>query len=157
MFNKLILTTASIVVIFIFINIGSNKQWLERIVIPNWEILQEAIHENEEQQKTRRWGTAYVASQQIAKYVEKKGIKDPLLLFEPNQYYDSNKIPYHAPEPITFYYFTGLKSIWMDSDKIKEATHLITITPQDISVIPIKNDSLLNKIIAFYKPYKVIL
>jgi len=69
----------------------------------------------------KRFGNNYAFSKQIAGMFERRGTKDHVLvLMPPSNYFTKSGVQYHVPEPAVFYYYTGLKTIWANSnDAIK--------------------------------------
>lgn len=154
MFNKLLLTVVSVLALVILINTNAIDAWLQQLVLPNWGKVKALMHEDIHDRKVARWGSSYLASFHIKKYFEKHDYENPVILFEPNEYYKKNNIKFKAPEPITFYYFTGLQGLWMDSERLKEATHYVTVTNKKILIYEIRSPEALDSLTALYNSYK---
>lgn len=153
-YKKLLLAIISPILTLIFINIDVNKYFLFERTLDNLDNIMAIQDENIEYQKNARYGGQYYACRYVKKYCEEKGLKDPIILFEPNTYYTQNKIRFKAPEPIIFYYFTGLKGVWMDSKNIGSASLFVMVTNDNFSVVTIESKEQLDEIINTYKKYK---
>lgn len=157
LYNRVLLTVVSVFAVIFFLNAGSNKHWLDTLVLPNWEKMRILYSESYERRQLARWGKPFLVATRLKNYFDNKNIKDPVLLFEPNEYYQQNNIEFKAPEPITFYYFTGYRGLWMSSEDIREATHLVLVTNDNLRIREITSEEQLEKIIERYKPYKATL
>jgi hypothetical protein len=155
-FSKILLTILSILLIIIFKNIGVNKYWFEKTG-SYWEAFKEQKDAGAtiEEIKRERWGASYVVSLMAKEYFEKNKIKNPVLLVEPGDYLAENKIMnVRFPEPIVFYYYTGLKMVWMNSKNVQEANYIAYINSGGLRIEPIKSQNELQQILLKYKQYK---
>lgn len=155
-FSKILLTILSIFLIVIFKNIGVNKYWFEKTG-NYWEAFKEQKDADAtvEEIKRERWGAPYIISLMIKDYFEKNKIKNPVLLLEPNDYLkQSNVLGTGLPEPIVFYYYTGVKMVWMNSKNVQEANYIAYVRGNGLSIEPIKSQEELQQILLKYKQYK---
>lgn len=157
LFNKLLLTIVSVFTIGLFLKTPAVGGWFDNLLMPNWRNLQELMDKDLEERKLARWGNSYYASMFIKKYFDEHNIKDAVILFEPNEYYKKIDLDFKAPEPVTFYYFTGMRGMWMTSERIEEATHFVYINKKGIMMQKIGSREELNKILNIYKDYKTSL
>ncbi len=136
-----------------FTRIGYNKIWFEKVRY-YWDdfVIQKEGDSSLEQIKEERLGTTYKIVKQVSKYFEDRHVKNPVVLFEPNAYLQKT-MGFTMPEPVIIYYYTGMKSVWIDSKTVKSATHIVRIKNGNISIDPIKSPQELQQILTFYKPY----
>lgn len=156
-YKKFILVLISLAILIVYINIGENKYFLFSRTADNLENVAALVGDDIDVQKQARYGGQYYACSYIKKYCEERGIKDPYVLFEPNSYYSEKKIKFKAPEPIIFYYFTGLKGLWMDSEHVNKASLFVIVNNQEFSVVPINSQQERDDILHQYKQYKTSL
>lgn len=150
---RLALTAVAIFGILIIKNIGINKLWFEKVG-NYWDAFQEQKDADltEQQIKDERWGVTYAISKYIRDYFQKNNIKNPVILFEPRGYV-KEKNGFEMPEPVVFYNYTGLKSLWMDNTDVKNATYVVYMDKGQLSIQPIKSPEELQQIVKKYKPY----
>lgn len=156
-YKTIIITIFSLIVLAAFVNYKANKLFLFDRTLANWKTMQQLSDVSDSTRMLARWGKTYYASLEVKKICERYNYKDPLILFEPNSYYFAKGMDFKAPEPIIFYYFTGLHGIWMDSKNIDKATHLLVINNQEMTLQPIQDSAQLASIKEFYKDYKIAL
>ena len=95
---------------------------------------------------------------EIYKEMAKKNIIDPVILFEPNSYYqDSLHMDLHLPEPVVFYYYTGLRSVWTNSPAVGKATYLARIRKGEVRMEHITTPGQLQSILKRYQAFTPIL
>ena len=144
----------SILLLTAFFLLPRNQKWLEDRIFPYWYDFQNQKNNLDiEHRKIKRYGSAYTYSKFIADFFDKKGIKkNVLVLIPPTAYFKKNGIDYDVPEPSVFYYYTGLKTVWINS---KEAINADWFVSADSGQIIIDSsydrNSLLDTIKAFKK------
>lgn len=153
-FNKSILTIASILFILIFIHAGHNKEWLYDQTLFNWQQSIDMLSEDAETVKKIFWGPAYDASAKLKKHCREEQFKDPVILFEPNEYFEKSRIHFSAPIPVVFYYYSGLRGVWTNSKNVKDATHYVLVNNKTMALYPFKDKKEVYRFLAHYKKFK---
>ncbi len=156
-YKHVIVAIISTFVLTIFINIGANKKFLFNRTIKNWSKMKPLLIVDDSTKRVARWGAPYYAALQIKQICIDSNIKNPIFLLEPNSYYKSLKMDYKSLEPITFYYFSGHKAIWMNSENVYHATHLVKVNKQTLQLQPITDSNQISKILEEYKRYEITL
>lgn len=151
--STIVLTCASLFILFLFTRMEINKLWFEKVT-SYWDAYQEQKNSDAsiEEIKEERWGMTYKISKQIAKYFADRHVKHPVVLFEPNTYLEKT-MGFTMPEPVVIYYFTGMKSVWTDCKTVNEATHIVRFKNGNMSIDSIRSPQELQQILTFYKPY----
>ncbi|XZF12542.1 hypothetical protein ACTHGU_12175 [Chitinophagaceae bacterium MMS25-I14] len=152
---KIGLTIFAILCIAIFKNFGANALWFEKTG-NYWDAFMEQKDGDAtiEQIREERWGGPYMVGKMVKEYFDKNNIKDPVILFEPNDYLTNNNIiQFRLAEPIVFYYYTGLKSVWMNSNNVKDANYFASLDQQGLHIVPIHSQEELQQILSKYKQY----
>lgn len=147
------LTLISVVFLFIFSRAGNNKEWFQKIS-GYWEDYKEqrVSTTSIEEIKEERLGISYRVCKLIQKHFEDKHIKNPVILLEPNTYLEKTA-GMKMPEPVVFYYFTGIKALWTNAANVKEATHILRLKNGGMRIDSIASPQQLQQILSFYKPY----
>lgn len=155
--NTIMLTCLTAFLLLIFTKIGYNKTWFEKVQYYFTDFIEQKDSDASlETIRESRLGPSYKMSKEIQKYFEKKHIQNPVVLFEPNTYIEK-AAGFKMPEPIVFYYFTGLKSVWMNSRNVAEATHFVYFRQRNMYIDTIPSSVVLKKLIIAYKPYPTTL
>lgn len=152
--NKVWLTTLSIILITIICNTGRNKEWFYGRTLKNWKTSIVKAGDDIDELKSHYWGKPYAMSMIVKKNFDTSDIDSPVILFEPNDFYKSNKINFSVPEPITFYYFTGLRSVWVNSKNVYDATHFVTVNKEQMLMQAAPDSIAIKNFLNYYKDYK---
>ena len=123
MYRKFILLALSVLMVAGFFLLPQNSEWLGDRILPYWSDLQkQKNHLGLEERKVDRYGNSYTYSKFIDNFFEKKDLKkNALVLVPPTSYFAAHGLKYHVPEPAVFYYFTGLKTLWVNSPEATKA------------------------------------
>jgi hypothetical protein len=129
MYRKFILFFLCLGMVAGFFALPRNKEWLEERIIPYWYDFQKQKNIiGLEERKIDRYGTSYTYSKMIVALLEKKHAgNNVLVLIPPSSYFTAQGLKYHVPEPAVFYYFTGLKTIWINSSNAKKANWYVHV------------------------------
>lgn len=121
------LTAISITILAAFFILPNNNDWLNnRILTYVNELNTQPYHLDLEERRRQRYKASYTRSKEIAHFFEKKTIKNSVLVLLPSSaYFKENGIIYPVPEPVVFYYFTGLKTIRPNSKDALKANWYI--------------------------------
>lgn len=143
--------------LFIFTRAGFNREWFGKVT-GYWDDYREQRRSDAsiEQIKEERWGASYKISKMVQKQMKDKHIENPVILLEPNAYLEKTA-GFQMPEPIVFYYFTGIKALWTNSPNVKDATHILRIQKGRMLIDTISSPEALQQILTFYKPYPTAL
>ena len=127
--KQFILTVITIAAILLFFLMPQNREWLNSRVFSYWkDFPQEFSHQGLEYRKIKRHKEAYVYSVLITKYFNQKNIRDQSLVLVPStEWFKKRGISYEVPEPVVFYYFTGLKTVAPSSKEALNATHAVLV------------------------------
>ena len=88
----------------------------------------------------------------------KKKVTNPVILFEPNSYYrDSLHMDLHVPEPAVFYYYTGLRGVWMNSPDVEKANYFVRVNGGEVKLEAIRSSEQLQTILVHYRKFIPIL
>jgi hypothetical protein len=105
-----------------------------------------------------RFDSDYIYSKQIALLLEKKGVeKTALALMPPTNYFKAKHINYHVPEPVVFYYFTGIKTLWGNNSNAAEANWYVHVHEGRLVIDSVTNRQSLQDTIAMYKKIGITL
>lgn len=156
-FNNILLTIISVFLFIVFVSAGHNKIFIEKRLMPNYTKATDMLEDDLETRKLKRWGRTYQACGYIKEYTENKKLENPVFLFEPNSYYADKKIKFKAPEPVIFYYFTGLNGVWMTTKQTDSVTHLVRISNDKIMIYPLETPEDKKKAFEYYKDYEPVL
>jgi len=105
-----------------------------------------------------RYGTPYILSMKIQEAAKAGQLHDPVFLFEPNSFYhDSLHVDLNMPEPAIFYYYTGLKAVWMNSPTVQKANYLVVIRKGEVKIEHIRTTLQLQEILTHYRSFTPIL
>jgi hypothetical protein len=155
-----ILTVISLLLIFLVLNAGYYKVWFADKPMQYWtEFLKEKDDtSNLETIRTGRYGISYTICMKVKEFVNKRKLNNPVILFEPNSYYrDSLHIQIRVPEPAVFYYYTGLKGVWINSGEVNKARFLVHISKKGVVMDEIKSPAQLSQILNNYRKFTPIL
>jgi len=145
----------SVLVLVFYFNLKEPSRWLGKIE-SYYEFRNQSIEKNPslEEKKIMRYGTSYQIAQQVKKMIEDQKLVDPVILLEPASYLQQhNYLKEVLPEPIVFYYLSGVKVAWTSSPYAQKATHLLVIRNNQISLQPISDKQHLANILKTYKSY----
>lgn len=152
-YNRINLFLTGILVIILFVTIPQNNAWLYSKILEHNDIYMQAKHLNLEERREMRYGYSY----QVYKLLEKRleGKKDVVLLFPPEEYLKAMHLDKIViPEPAVFYYYTGVKSVWVTSSEVGSANCLMAISnTEKIYLIPLNSKEQTDSVVASYKKY----
>lgn len=153
--RQFILFLVSAALITGFFLLKHNQSWLtERPLTYYREFPDQLKRMKEEDRKLSRFGSHYRISRQIAADLKNqlKNTGQALVLVPATAYFKQYGVAYRVPEPVVFYYFTGIKTVWPDSKNAKQANWYVSVTNGQIHVTGINNQQqLLDTIAAFNK------
>lgn len=150
--KPLILTFISIALITVFFLLPRNNRWA-RTVYAYWtDYKWQRNNTDIESRMAKRFGNNYAFSKQIADMFEQRGTKEQVLvLMPPSNYFTKMGVQYHVPEPAVFYYYTGLKTIWANSNDAIKANWYVHAKDNLLVVDSVINENAFRDTIAAYK------
>lgn len=154
--RQTILFVSSIVVIICFFLLPQNDKWLNEKVLTYWnDFKRQKIQLDVEKRKIERYGPAYTYSKRIALFFEKKAATEHALVLLPSQkYFEEKGIRYDVPEPAVFYYYTGLKTTWANSQMASQANWIVRLENGNIIIDSVADKRVLVDTIAAYQKFR---
>jgi hypothetical protein len=155
-----ILTIISTLTIVLVLGLGYYRSWFVDKPLYYWGafIRESRSSASLEEIRKARYGLAYTTSMKVKEALAKRNASNPVILFEPNGYYrDSLHMDLRVPEPAVFYYYTGLREVWMNSPGVEKATYFVRVNKADMKLEPIRSPEQLQEILARYRKFMPIL
>jgi hypothetical protein len=150
-YKKIILLSLSCFFILFFFKSNPNEKWLdERILILTSELQDHLDSMDIESRKNLRWGHAYTDGMSLKKHMDSIGVKNPLLLVPDAEYIKKHTPNAKIPEPIIFYYFTGIRTVEPSSKQARKATIALVINDKKFSLQNIAGKGQLDTILSIY-------
>jgi len=159
-FHKQILLLALAFVLLVgYFSIGYTREWFSSKILTCWDEFKDQKNKmSPEERLTARFGNNYTISKLLADFLKKRGQGNKLILMPPNDYLTQNKIQYKVPEPAIFYYFTGLKTVWANSEEAHKANwYVSTANNGQMLVDSVMNQKQLDSVINKFRKYKISL
>ena len=155
--KTILLFLISLASLYLFFLIPKNREWLEKRVIGYWNDFRKNRNITDpERRKIARWESDYVYAKRVAGHFPKDSqFADILVLLPPSRYFTDHRINFHVPEPAVFYYYTGLKTTWVNSEKAMQANWMVVAVNGRLEVIAVKNKQMLSDSIALFRKYPV--
>ena len=154
------LTAVSSLAVLIILSLGFYRTWFRDHPLQYWVDFRKEWKNKASRQDilNARYGSEYQMCMQAKAILEKKKIAHPVILLEPNTYYeDSLHIPVRVPLPPVFYYYTGLTSVWTNSPEVGKANFLMRITKKGMSLEEITSPEQLRQILNSYQRFTPML
>jgi hypothetical protein len=154
--KQLLLALFSTMVIVIFLGVPFHRNWFASKVIAPLKILQEQLVYMEPVERLAgRLGNSYMISLAVADNIRKRNEeKTAIILLPPKAYIKEQQADYPVPEPAVFYYYTGLKSKWINSPGVDSITHALICVGSEVKLLPL--DSFQKKeVLNLYRTYKL--
>jgi hypothetical protein len=154
--KRLVLTVISILIIVIYFNTEFYKDWIDRRVVgPISDIGEQLSYMEPHERKEMRLGTSYIVSYNVAKYLKTNKVdSNAIVLLPPKEYVKAMKADYAVPEPVVFYYYTGIKAVWPDSKDVQKANYAVIYQNNNLQLLPV-NDQVRAEVLKIFKPYKI--
>ena len=148
--KKLLIAIAAVAAIVGFFLLPPNKVWVQKRIFSYWrEFNKQKQNLSLEYRKAHRFGASYTFSKQIADSFRSK--KDVLVLVPPSAYFKNHQLNYEVPEPSVFYYFTGLKTVTVNSNNKLDAGWYVHVQNRLLFVDSITDKKTLEDTIASWK------
>ena len=108
-----------------------------------------------EHRKEQRFGSPYVNAKIIEKLIANKNIKNTeafYLLIPSSSYFSDKGIKLDMPDPVSFYYFSGIKVVYAQNPDAPKANYFIHIAQKTLTIEGFRsNNEKLDSINAFKK------
>lgn len=155
-YRKIILLNAAIFSIALFFTLPRNREWLRDAIAGSLnDFTAECHHLDEDYRMQYRFDSIYIYSQQIAQLVKRSGgTATAVVLVPPSNYFNSMNIHYHVPEPVVFYYFTGVKTLWSNCTNAADANWYVCVKDGKLAVNPAGNRQALLDTIRVFNTFK---
>jgi hypothetical protein len=149
--KQLILFLLSAVTLSGFFFLPRNREWAGVIFSYAGDFRVQKKHMDRETRMRRRFGNDYSFSKQISDSLALTGAKDSaLVLMPPSNFFTAHGLKYHVPEPAVFYYFTGLKTTWANSERAANANWMVRVVDKKIVAEPVTDRNKLKDTIAAF-------
>ncbi|MGG9962284.1 hypothetical protein [Ferruginibacter sp. SUN106] len=152
--RKILVLFGGIMVLAIFFVLPANRSWLKEKIFGYWNDYRVQHKQlSLEKRKAERFTTMYTYSKEIAGLFEQKGNSQTVLVLIPTEgYFKKYGITYPVPEPVTFYYFTNLKTVWARDTTAIKANWVVSVQHNKFSIDSITSvQQLKDSISAFQK------
>ena len=155
--KTILLTFISVSLLFLFFQFPRNQEWFSSRILAYWlDFISQKKHLGVEVRKKERWESSYTISKEIAGFFQKNNIlKNALVLIPPSAYFEQKGINYDVPEPVVFYYYTGLKTIWINSPDTLNANWMVIADRGHYRVVSVPDKKTLSDSIESFKKYPV--
>lgn len=87
-----------------------------------------------ERRKNNRYATQYTVSRTIAGMIPESQ-KGKLLLVPSQDYFKEKGVEYEVPEPVVFYYFTNINTVWSKHKNASQATAVVLVNDKKQLVV----------------------
>jgi hypothetical protein len=153
--KSIVLTFISIALLYLFLQFPRNQKWFSERIVSYWnDFTIQKNHRGIEERKIKRWKSSYTFSKQIAGFFARNGnMKNTLILIPPAAYFTEKGIDYDVPEPAVFYYYTGLKTTWVNSQAALNANWLVIANKRHYQILPVIDKKVLIDTINAFKKY----
>ncbi len=155
--QQALLLLVSCLLIAGFFQLPGNKAWFNDRVVAYWtDFTKQKNNLDPEQRKRERWGNDYLFSKQIAQsFARKKSGEKALVLLPPTDYFKERNIDYNVPEPAVFYYYTGLKTVWINSKDALRAGWMVRAVEGSLLIDSVRSRKDLADSIRAFTKYKL--
>lgn len=156
--RQLALTLISLVLLALFFGIDAYNTWFtEKVMRAIKDIPDQLTYMEIEERKQLRWGPPYTVSKNVLDYLEKSGAdSNALVMLPPRELTKQANINYMTPEPVVFYYYTGLRSKWANMPGADSCNFAVIARGSNIELGSV--DSMqLQAILTEYRKYKISL
>jgi hypothetical protein len=154
--KQFLLTVISLLSLILCFLLPKNREWFANRIVVYWN---DFSHQKKdlgiEHRKIKRWGNDYVLSQQISTFFKNRGDLKSLILIPPSAYFKDRNLDYHVPEPAVFYYYTRLKTVWINSGQALKANWMVTASNGQLNFISVTDKKILNDSMQVFKKYQV--
>lgn len=155
--KRIILALICMALLTGFFFLPENRTWAKKLLGYARELPSQTRKLDEVTRLTNRFGNGYTYSVTLAEMMKKNNEHDAVLLMPPTNYFTKRGLTYHVPEPAVFYYFTGIKTVWVDSREAINAEWFAHVEGKEIVISKGDNKKALQDTITAFKKYGVTL
>ncbi len=152
--KQILLTGITIFILAFIAHLKIYSDWNEKLSY-FWDFYEENKDNTEIEQRKQYYGASYFVSKQIRDYlVKSKELKGAIVVFPPPGYFRQNNVGFSPPEPSVFYYYTGVRSVWMNNPTAPtKATHWIDISGNGMRIVRIQSPAQYDSLTTPFKKY----
>lgn len=156
--RQLLLFLASAGLITAFFFLPPNRAWLnDRMFTYYKEFGKQRKMMNRGDRLTYRFGNYYLVSRHIAAAILQKSRQDVLVLMPSTAYFKTHGITYHVPEPVVFYYFTNLRTVWPNSPQAKNANWYVHVVDGKVVADSVRDQKSFLDTLARFNKFEISL
>jgi len=143
--RHLLLSILVLIICLLYMLLPGNQKWLNNRIFPYFNDLHKQLqNQNLEYRRAARYDRYYTYTKRISDEYQK--LKDTLaidlrLLVPTSQYFKRNGIQYDVPDPVTFYYFSGVKIVNGNNPDSLSANCFLQIKDKVFSIKGFQNNS----------------
>ncbi|RYE22660.1 MAG: hypothetical protein EOP51_12670 [Sphingobacteriales bacterium] len=157
--RQIAITLIGIFMCLCLFHLPQYAQWYDdRLGDLTANISEQADSTDLEFRKILRWRDPYVLSRNTLDIILKKDSEmgrkrapDSFVLLPPTQYIKEVTNDFLFPEPIAFYYFSGIKTTYSESKYASHANYYVDVTAQNMLISHIDNAQQRDSVITAYK------
>ena len=155
LYKQIILLALSVVFIFVFFNIDTYSNWLDRFLL-NPDIKEQFGKLDVKERYEDRFGSVYILIEVLHARIDTSKDKENVILLPPNAYIRSQRIEnFNLPEPAVFYYLSGLKTVWTTSPEVGKANWaIVAVAGKGLNIIKLTDTNELHQLLDMYKNFK---
>lgn len=152
--RQLLLTGAALFTLIFLAHLERYSAWSDRLfeMQEDYEAMKDSLSV---EHRMSFYGSSYEVCKVIKKQINAKDAKTAVIVFPPREYFTKNNITFVPPEPAVFYFFTGLKSVWMSNPDAPKATHWVEVSNSEVRITPIRKPADFYTLSAPYKKYQL--
>ena len=138
-FRELLLSVALLSFFVGYMALPSNRQWLSNRIIPFIKDIEiQRHHLDYEYRKKCRHGDVYLKAQRIKAAVDQCqqfNRQTDFLLFPSTAYFKRNGFAFTVPDPVIFYYFSGIKTTLSVNPDVMKCKWFLRVKPDLCEVV----------------------
>jgi hypothetical protein len=138
-FRELLLSIVLLSFFAGYMALPSNRQWLSDRIIPFLKDMEiQRHHLDYEYRKKYRHGDVYLKAQRIKAAVEQChqfNRQTDFLLLPSTAYFKKNGIAFTVPDPVIFYYFSGIKTTLSVNPDVMKCKWFLRVKPDQFEVV----------------------
>jgi hypothetical protein len=153
--KTILLTFISVSVLYLFFQFPRNNEWFTKRILTYWKDFKHQKNQlSLEQRKIKRWEHSYTFSKRITHFIaQQQDMTKALVLLPPTSYFKEKEVSYSVPEPAVFYYYTGLKTVWVHSPEAIKVNWMVVANNGDLKIVPVTDRKALSDSLAKFQKY----
>jgi hypothetical protein len=154
--RRLNLFLIGVLFIVLYFTVPVYYEWVTRkILCEDCNMFKQARNLEVEERMSVRFGGAYDMYRSIQSTVLSSKARNPVILLPPNNYVYAMKLQQGmaVPEPAVFYYFTGIKAVYINSPECERANWALIVKNHLLYIKPLRSKHELDSMVAVYKNY----